>query len=134
MELQSVLMLVLCLLSYGYSNDLVLNLHHRYGGLESANLSDLRAHDLRRHGRMLGAVDFPIGGTRSSTGVGLVLSGFLCLCMFKCWVLVELLKIKKNVKVANITYFSVDFALHLGNNGRENSVVMLAYCLYAIHC
>nr|GMC52070.1 aspartic proteinase-like protein 2 [Ipomoea batatas]GMC54044.1 aspartic proteinase-like protein 2 [Ipomoea batatas] len=71
MELQSVLMLVLCLLSYGYSNDLVLNLHHRYGGLESANLSDLRAHDLRRHGRMLGAVDFPIGGTRSSTGVGL---------------------------------------------------------------
>ncbi|XP_019152657.1 PREDICTED: aspartic proteinase-like protein 2 isoform X2 [Ipomoea nil] len=71
MKLQCVLLLVLCLLGYGYSNNMVLNLHHKYGGREGSNLSDLRAHDLRRHGRMLGAVDFPIGGTTKSTGVGL---------------------------------------------------------------
>ncbi|KAK1402901.1 aspartic proteinase-like protein 2 [Heracleum sosnowskyi] len=35
---------------------------HRYGARAERSLRALRAHDSKRHGRMLGAIDFPIGG------------------------------------------------------------------------
>ncbi|KAL3650114.1 hypothetical protein CASFOL_006517 [Castilleja foliolosa] len=53
--------------------NVVFEAHHRYGGRGrgKALLSELRAHDSRRHGRMLSAVDFMLGGDGSPTSTAL---------------------------------------------------------------
>ncbi|GFP90058.1 aspartic proteinase-like protein 2 [Phtheirospermum japonicum] len=53
--------------------NVVFEAHHRYGGRGrgKALLAELRAHDSRRHGRMLSAVDFMLGGDGSPTSTAL---------------------------------------------------------------
>ncbi|XP_073019896.1 aspartic proteinase 36-like isoform X1 [Primulina eburnea] len=47
--------------------NIVFEVHHKYGGLgqATATLSALREHDFRRHGRMLGSIDFQLRGDGS---------------------------------------------------------------------
>ncbi|KAL1803191.1 hypothetical protein ACET3Z_031838 [Daucus carota] len=40
----------------------VFKVHHKYGARAERSLRSLKAHDSKRHGRMLAAIDFPIGG------------------------------------------------------------------------
>ncbi|KAJ8528822.1 hypothetical protein K7X08_030466 [Anisodus acutangulus] len=53
--------------------NVVLNVEHKYGGVRGHNLRELKAHDVRRHGRMLAAsaADFQLGGNGSPTGAAL---------------------------------------------------------------
>ncbi|KAL6504008.1 hypothetical protein OROGR_025931 [Orobanche gracilis] len=53
--------------------NIVFEAHHKYGGrgLGKALLRELRAHDSRRHGRMLSAVDFMLGGDGLPTSTAL---------------------------------------------------------------
>ncbi|XP_057801632.1 aspartic proteinase 36-like isoform X1 [Salvia miltiorrhiza] len=53
--------------------NLVFEVHHKYGGRGEgmAALGALRAHDSRRHGRMLAAIDFQLGGDGSPTSAAL---------------------------------------------------------------
>ncbi|KAL6527065.1 hypothetical protein OROGR_016155 [Orobanche gracilis] len=53
--------------------NIVFEAHHKYGGRGrgKALLRELRAHDSRRHGRMLSAVDFMLGGDGSPTSTAL---------------------------------------------------------------
>ncbi|XXG46891.1 hypothetical protein AAC387_Pa02g1619 [Persea americana] len=48
----------------------VFRVHHKFAGKERS-LSDFKAHDQRRHGRILGAVDIPLGGTGLPSEAGL---------------------------------------------------------------
>lgn len=54
--------------------NLVFQVHHKYGGRGQgkAALGALRAHDSRRHGRMLSAIDFQLGGDGSPTNAAYV--------------------------------------------------------------
>lgn len=54
--------------------NLVFEVHHKYGGRGKgkASLGALRAHDSRRHGRMLAAIDFQLGGDGSPTNAAYV--------------------------------------------------------------
>ncbi|XP_051139999.1 aspartic proteinase 36-like [Andrographis paniculata] len=51
----------------------VFEVHNKYGGRgrERASLRSLRAHDSRRHGRMLAAIDLQLGGDGSPTNAAL---------------------------------------------------------------
>ncbi|KAG8380320.1 hypothetical protein BUALT_Bualt06G0003400 [Buddleja alternifolia] len=53
--------------------NVVFEVHHKYGGRGKgkAGLGELRAHDSRRHGRMLSAIDFQLGGDGSPTNAAL---------------------------------------------------------------
>ncbi|XP_016557164.1 aspartic proteinase 39 isoform X3 [Capsicum annuum] len=53
------------------NNNVVFNVKHRYGGRGGSILNELRAHDSHRHGRMLAAVDFPLGGNGQPTDAAL---------------------------------------------------------------
>lgn len=55
----------------GVEGNLVFNVRRKFGGRESL-LSSSRAHDVRRHGRILSAVDLPLGGNGHPSGTGLV--------------------------------------------------------------
>ncbi|KAG9135994.1 hypothetical protein Leryth_015848 [Lithospermum erythrorhizon] len=61
----------------GVSNaNFVFNVEHKFGGINSTAagrsiLTSLKAHDAQRHGRMLSAVDFRLGGDGLPTGTGL---------------------------------------------------------------
>ncbi|KAK4487925.1 hypothetical protein RD792_003663 [Penstemon davidsonii] len=67
-------LLLLMLLFYAVSGNVVFQVHHKYGGRaqgQSSVLRELRAHDSRRHGRMLAAIDFQLGGDGSPTNSAL---------------------------------------------------------------
>ncbi|KAL7148461.1 hypothetical protein ABFS83_06G179800 [Erythranthe nasuta] len=55
------------------SGNVVFEVHHKYGGRGKGDaiLREMRAHDSRRHGRMLGAIDFQLGGDGSPTNTAL---------------------------------------------------------------
>lgn len=55
----------------------VFRVHHKFAGKERS-LSDFKAHDERRHGRILGAVDIPLGGNGLPSDAGCVA---LCICI-----------------------------------------------------
>ncbi|XP_073298521.1 aspartic proteinase 39-like, partial [Primulina huaijiensis] len=66
------LMLFLVDLVCVVKGNVVFEVHHKYGGRrEKAALSSLRAHDSRRHGRMLASIDFQLGGDGSPTNAAL---------------------------------------------------------------
>lgn len=44
------------------SANVVFDVKHKFGGRGERSLSALRAHDSHRHGRMLAAIDLPLGG------------------------------------------------------------------------
>uniref|UniRef100_A0A5B6YJP9 Putative aspartic proteinase-like protein 2 n=1 Tax=Davidia involucrata TaxID=16924 RepID=A0A5B6YJP9_DAVIN len=52
------------------SANVVLNVQHKFAGRERS-LGALKAHDARRHGRILSAVDLPMGGIGHATDTGL---------------------------------------------------------------
>lgn len=49
----------------------VFKVHHKFAGREGS-LSDFKAHDARRHGRILGVVDIPMGGIGLPSEAGCV--------------------------------------------------------------
>ncbi|KAL3653933.1 hypothetical protein CASFOL_003614 [Castilleja foliolosa] len=54
------------------NGNVVFDVKHKYGGNDkAAALGSLRAHDSRRHGRMLAAVDLTLGGDGSPNGAAL---------------------------------------------------------------
>ncbi|XP_009619853.1 aspartic proteinase 36-like isoform X1 [Nicotiana tomentosiformis] len=71
------LILLLVLLGGDYEvgvkgeNNVVFNVKHKFGGRGRSVLKDLKDHDARRHGRMLAAADFQLGGNGSPTGAAL---------------------------------------------------------------
>ncbi|KAH6757854.1 Eukaryotic aspartyl protease family protein [Perilla frutescens var. hirtella] len=64
-------LLILAHLMCVVMGNLVFEVHHKYGGRGKAALGVLRAHDSRRHGRMLAAIDFQLGGDGSPTNAAL---------------------------------------------------------------
>ncbi|PIN01837.1 Aspartyl protease [Handroanthus impetiginosus] len=60
-------------LMFVVKGNVVFQVHHKYGGRckGKAALGALRAHDSRRHGRMLSAIDFQLGGDGSPTSAAL---------------------------------------------------------------
>lgn len=66
--------------------NIVFKVQHKFGGRGAGRsaLTSFRAHDSFRHGRMLGAVDLPLGGNGQPTDAAYVLT-FICLWMD--WVL-----------------------------------------------
>lgn len=67
-------LLILAQLMCVVMGNLVFEVHHKYGGRRegAAALGALRAHDSRRHGRMLAAIDFQLGGDGSPTSAAYV--------------------------------------------------------------
>lgn len=57
------------------SGNVLFKVEHKFKGKERS-LSTLKAHDDRRHGRMLDAVDFSLGGNGNPSDSGLVTSFF----------------------------------------------------------
>ena len=78
------LLVVGCLSNLG-SGNVVFEVKHKFGGSAGsvAGLGARKAHDGSRHGRLLAAVDLPLGGNGSPTDVALVLYLFFelsCYC------------------------------------------------------
>ncbi|KAI3459130.1 hypothetical protein Pfo_015793 [Paulownia fortunei] len=67
------LLLFLVQLMCVVTGNVVFEVHHKYGGRGKgkAALGALRSHDWRRHGRMLAAIDFQLGGDGSPTNAAL---------------------------------------------------------------
>ncbi|XP_055828615.1 aspartic proteinase 36-like [Solanum dulcamara] len=65
------LVLLFVLLGHARGGNVVFNVEHKFGGRGGLGLKDLKAHDVRRHGRMLSATDFQLGGSGSPTGAAL---------------------------------------------------------------
>ncbi|KAF3650449.1 putative eukaryotic translation initiation factor 5B-like [Capsicum annuum] len=63
--------LLLVLLVHVVGGNVVFNVEHKFGGRGKAVLRELKAHDVRRHGRMLAPEDFQLGGNGNPTGSGL---------------------------------------------------------------
>lgn len=63
----------LCFFSYFLlgSANIVFNVKHKFEARERRSLAALKAHDDRRHGRSLAAVDLPLGGNGSPTDTAL---------------------------------------------------------------
>ncbi|KAF3614776.1 putative eukaryotic translation initiation factor 5B-like [Capsicum annuum] len=59
------------LLVHVVGGNVVFNVEHKFGGRGRAVLKELKAHDVRRHGRMLAPADFQLGGNGNPTGSGL---------------------------------------------------------------
>ncbi|KAK4385765.1 Aspartic proteinase-like protein 2 [Sesamum angolense] len=72
---KSCLLAVLLLLQLicDVDGNVMFEVHHKYGGRAKgkATLEALKAHDSRRHGRMLAAIDFQLGGDGSPTDAAL---------------------------------------------------------------
>lgn len=68
-----ILLLVLILVVNIVKGDdnVVFNVKRKYGGRGGSVLNELKAHDSRRHGRMLAAVDFQLGGNGQPTDAAL---------------------------------------------------------------
>ncbi|KAF3634270.1 putative protein phosphatase 2C 33-like [Capsicum annuum] len=62
--------LLLVLLVHVVGGNVVFNVEHKFGGRGKAVLRELKAHDVRRHGRMLAPEDFQLGGNGNPTGSG----------------------------------------------------------------
>lgn len=73
--------------------NLVFNVKHKYGGRNKGSiLNDLKAHDSRRHGRMLTSVEFKLGGNGSPTDAALV--PLLCFFFFlNCFFLLAIFRV-----------------------------------------
>uniref|UniRef100_A0A5B6YK01 Putative Eukaryotic aspartyl protease family protein isoform 1 n=1 Tax=Davidia involucrata TaxID=16924 RepID=A0A5B6YK01_DAVIN len=65
-----VFVLQLCLASTCVSANVVFKVHHKFGGREKS-LAALRGHDARRQGRILSAIDLPLGGNGHPTDTAL---------------------------------------------------------------
>lgn len=63
--------------------NVVFKVKHKYGGRGSSVLPELKAHDSRRHGRMLASVDFQLGGNGQPTDAALVLYHFVNFSVFQ---------------------------------------------------
>ncbi|CAN4123345.1 unnamed protein product [Withania somnifera] len=63
--------LMLVLLGHVKGENVVFNVEHKFGGRGRSVLKELKAHDIHRHGRMLAAADFLLGGNGSPTGSAL---------------------------------------------------------------
>lgn len=74
----------LCFFSYFLlgSANVVFNVKHKFEARERRSLAALKAHDDRRHGRSLAAVDLPLGGNGSPTDTALALSLSLYVCVY----------------------------------------------------
>lgn len=66
-----IFLLILVLAVAVKGENVVFNVKHKYGGRGGSILKELRAHDSRRHGRMLAAVDFELGGNGQPTDAAL---------------------------------------------------------------
>ncbi|KAF3615485.1 hypothetical protein FXO38_35087 [Capsicum annuum] len=66
--------LLLVLSVHVVGGNLVFNVEHKFGGRGRAVLKELKAHGDHRHGRMLAAADFKLGGYGSPKGSALVFS------------------------------------------------------------
>lgn len=64
------------------SGNFVFPVQHKFKGKERS-LSAFKSHDMRRHGRILSAVDLQLGGNSLPTETGLV--GFLLYFHFWIW-------------------------------------------------
>uniref|UniRef100_M1C543 Aspartic proteinase Asp1 n=1 Tax=Solanum tuberosum TaxID=4113 RepID=M1C543_SOLTU len=87
------LILLLILMGFGVDvkgENLVFNVKHKYGGRNGNGsiLNDLKAHDNRRHSRMLTVIDFKLGGNGLPTDAALVpfLCLFSCFFGFELWI------------------------------------------------
>ncbi|KAK6156461.1 hypothetical protein DH2020_010709 [Rehmannia glutinosa] len=78
------LLLLLIQLICAVNGNVVFEVHHKYGGRSKgkALLGALRAHDSRRHGRMLAAIDFQLGGDGSPTNAAYVFTSIIVLICF----------------------------------------------------
>ncbi|KAK4480189.1 hypothetical protein RD792_013251 [Penstemon davidsonii] len=65
------LLLIEVLMCLVVNGNVVFEVQHKYGGRRGKGLKELRAHDSRRHGRMLADVDFELGGDGSPTNAAL---------------------------------------------------------------
>ncbi|KAK1257888.1 Aspartic proteinase-like protein 2 [Acorus gramineus] len=65
------LLLLLWFFNVGSGGSGILTVHHKFGGRKRSSIGDLRAHDGIRHGRMLSAVDLPMGGLGLPSDAGL---------------------------------------------------------------
>ena len=84
-----VLGLWVCLLQSVWGNP-VFRVEHKFKGKE-VSLKDLRAHDTRRHGRLLSNIDLPLGGNGNPSDTGFVLLDFFlwdCVVLFDDWLFV----------------------------------------------
>lgn len=75
MDLRRNINLILLLVLLGHhvkGENVVFNVKHKFGGRGGVSLKELKAHDVHRHGRMLGAADFQLGGNGSPTSSVLV--------------------------------------------------------------
>ncbi|XP_015069268.1 aspartic proteinase-like protein 2 [Solanum pennellii] len=74
MDLRRNINLILLLVLLGHhvkGENVVFNVKHKFGGRGGVSLKELKAHDVHRHGRMLGAADFQLGGNGSPTSSAL---------------------------------------------------------------
>ncbi|XP_030540752.1 aspartic proteinase 36-like [Rhodamnia argentea] len=62
---------VLCLASVAAADNVVLEVQHRFKGRRGSLLGAMRSHDALRHGRLLSAVDLPLGGNGIPSDTGL---------------------------------------------------------------
>uniref|UniRef100_A0A7N0U6Q9 Peptidase A1 domain-containing protein n=1 Tax=Kalanchoe fedtschenkoi TaxID=63787 RepID=A0A7N0U6Q9_KALFE len=69
-ELLAVILLINLQLWVLCSANMVLDVKHKFGG-RSRGLGELRAHDARRHARLLSAIDLPLGGNGLPSEAGL---------------------------------------------------------------
>lgn len=76
-------LLVVVVLAAVAEGNVVFKVKHKYGGRGSSLLPELKAHDSRRHGRMLASVDFHLGGNGQPTDAALVLYHFLYFSVFQ---------------------------------------------------
>lgn len=63
------------------SGNAFFKVEHKYKGTKRT-LKELRAHDVRRHGRMLAAIDLPMGGNGKPSDAGFVSFFSLLFCCF----------------------------------------------------
>lgn len=61
----------------------VIKVNYKFSGSERT-LTALKAHDEKRHLRLLAGVDLPIGGTGRPDSVGYALLMYILFC-FTCW-------------------------------------------------
>ncbi|XP_019160791.1 PREDICTED: aspartic proteinase-like protein 2 isoform X1 [Ipomoea nil] len=71
MRLLVVVVAVLVAAAAVAEGNVVFKVKHKYGGRGSSVLTELKAHDSRRHGRMLASVDFHLGGNGQPTDAAL---------------------------------------------------------------
>lgn len=90
--LMVLLVVQLGLVSFSLGN-VVFKVQHKFAG-RLRNLTEFKAHDARRHSRLLSSVDLPLGGNGHPAETGFVFTFLFCInhfqllsCFFFCFVL-----------------------------------------------